>query len=70
MALARRDALRPEERRQKDLAIQDNLFSMEEFRKAKSILYYANFRSEVNTELMIVQTLDMGKNVLLPKVKK
>lgn len=67
-AIERRDSIPMDLRRQYDMSIQRRLFSLKEFREAVMVLFYASFRSEVNTELMISDALDMGKTVLLPRV--
>lgn len=54
----------------KDALIQEKLFSIHEFMDAKTILFYASFRSEVETISMIKKSLKMGKRVVLPKVDK
>lgn len=50
------------------LKIQKNLFSLQEFTNAHIIMYYLSFKSEVDTFAMIAETLDMGKNVVVPLV--
>jgi 5-formyltetrahydrofolate cyclo-ligase len=64
-----RDGLSPEERRTKSREIGSRLFQLPEFIAASVILFFASFRSEVDTEPMIRQALAMGKRVVLPKVK-
>ncbi len=63
-----RKALSPEARKKHDEAITKRLFELKEFQQADKVLFYASYNSEVNTELMIVESLEMGKTVLLPKV--
>lgn len=46
--------------------IKDRLFSLPEYKKAKKILYYASFGSEVGTHEMIKESLET-KKVVLPK---
>jgi 5-formyltetrahydrofolate cyclo-ligase len=55
-------------RAKKDLHIRGTLFSLPEFNVAKIVLFYASFRSEVETLSLIRESLAMGKRVLLPKV--
>ena len=45
--------LSPEERKAKSRTIEDRLFSLPEFRAASTILFFASFRSEVESEAMI-----------------
>lgn len=61
--------LPPEERKGKSRKIEDRLFSLPEFRAASTILFFASFRSEVETEAMIRRALAEGKRVVLPKIK-
>jgi 5-formyltetrahydrofolate cyclo-ligase len=67
--LEERLKLSPEERRAKSREIEKRLFSLPEFRMARIILFYASFRSEVETHAMVRQALADGKRVVLPKVK-
>lgn len=60
----------PEKKAEKDSAIKGNLLKLEEYKKAGSILFFASFRSEVNTIPMIESALAQGKAVLLPKVNR
>ena len=64
-----RHRLPPAERRSKSAAIENRLFSLPEFRAAEMVLFFASFRSEVETEHMIGRALAEGKRVALPKVK-
>ncbi len=61
--------LSPEERKGKSRKIEDRLFSLPEFRAASMILFFASFRSEVETGAMIRRALAEGKRVVLPKIK-
>lgn len=63
-----RDQIPLDIRYKKDLRIRENLFSLPEFISAKTVLLYASFRSEVETLVVIRESLSMGKKVLLPKV--
>ncbi|MDH5203095.1 MAG: 5-formyltetrahydrofolate cyclo-ligase [Nitrospirota bacterium] len=58
------------ERKKKDLRIMKKLFTIPEFKKAQTVLFYASFRTEVNTIGMMKESLKMGKRVVLPKVDK
>ncbi|MDO8886842.1 5-formyltetrahydrofolate cyclo-ligase [Candidatus Oleimmundimicrobium sp.] len=64
--LTKRDRLLPEEKREKSRAIKINLFNMREFKQAKTIAFYVSFRSEVETECIIRESLKLGKKVVLP----
>jgi 5-formyltetrahydrofolate cyclo-ligase len=67
--LAARDALSPGKRMAKSREIEERLFSLSEFKSARVILFFASFRSEVDTGPMIRRALAFGKRVVLPKVK-
>lgn len=66
--LAARDALSPEERGDKSRKIEELLFALPEFRSARTVLFFASFRSEVETGPMIRRALASGKRLVLPKV--
>ncbi len=59
----------PGERKAKSREIEKKLFSLREFQQARKVLFYASFRSEVETHDMICRALAEGKQVVLPKVK-
>ena len=67
--LESRSNLSSEERKRKSREIEQQLFSLPEFRKSRTILFFASFRSEVETGDMIRRALAMGKQIVLPKVK-
>ena len=64
-----RFALPPEQRRSKSAEIEARLFGHPEFRSAAVIMFFASFRSEVETHHMIRRALAEGKRVVLPRVK-
>lgn len=66
--LAVRDTLLPGQRRAKSREIEERLFSLPEFKSAHTVLFFASFRSEVDTWPMIRRALAAGKRVVLPKV--
>lgn len=68
--LAARDALTTAERTRKSSEIADRLFSLPEITNSAAILFFASFRSEVDTIPMIRKALSQGKRVLLPKVQR
>ncbi|MBM4136125.1 MAG: 5-formyltetrahydrofolate cyclo-ligase [Nitrospira sp.] len=68
--LKSRDSISLTEREKKDVLIKHTLFSMPEFKNADTILFYASFRTEVETISMIDESLKMGKQVAVPKVDK
>jgi 5-formyltetrahydrofolate cyclo-ligase len=64
-----RDGLSPEERQAKSQEIGNRLFRLPEYCSSSAVLFFAAFRSEVDTAPMIRQALVEGKRVILPKVK-
>ena len=66
--IKKRDAIHPEQKRLKEAAIEKRLFSLDEFRKAGSILLYVSFRSEVNTMNCLEDIVSLGKVLVLPRV--
>ncbi|MEW6713743.1 MAG: 5-formyltetrahydrofolate cyclo-ligase [Nitrospirota bacterium] len=66
--LAKRDNITGEDKKAKDSVIRKRLFSLEYFKDAKTILFYASFRSEVDTLKAIQNTLKLKKRVALPVV--
>lgn len=66
--LGARDALPLEERRRRSRIIHDRLKVFSPFQKATVVLFYASFRSEVETEELIKVWLISGKVALLPVV--
>ncbi len=65
-----RDSLSEKEREKKSNQIKNFLFSLPQFKKAKTILFYFDFRSEVKTKKMIEEALKKGKRILLPTTRK
>ncbi len=59
-----------EERVKKSEIIRQRLFVLTEFKRAKTILFYASFDGEVDTLVMMEQALKLKKKVALPIVKK
>jgi 5-formyltetrahydrofolate cyclo-ligase len=64
-----RDGLSREARKSKSREIGERLFALPEFRAAGVVMFFASFRSEVDTLTMIRHALAAGKRVFLPKVK-
>jgi 5-formyltetrahydrofolate cyclo-ligase len=67
--LAARDKLLPGQRAAKSREIEERLFSLPEFKSARTVMFFASFRSEVDTGPMIRRALTFGKRVVLPKVE-
>lgn len=70
MLLKKRDSIDQRQKRIKEDAIKKRLFSTEYFKNAKTILFYASFKSEVDTMRCIAHALRSGKMVVLPLVDK
>lgn len=68
--LGKRDQIPHELKGLKDSSIKQRLLTLPEFLSARSVLFYASFRSEVETSGIIRESLSMGKRAILPKVDK
>lgn len=68
--LLRRDSLSVKIRRDKDKKIKEKLLGLSGFKESLKVLFYASFRSEVNTFDLIKHSIAEGKIVVLPKVNK
>jgi 5-formyltetrahydrofolate cyclo-ligase len=68
--LKKRDEISPDVKAEKDSFIKERLFTLPEFITAKTVFFYASFRSEVETLSMIEESFRMGKRIVLPKVDK
>ncbi len=68
--LLKRDAIPENIKEEKDTAITQLIIRLPEFTNAKTILFYASFRSEVDTIEMIKVSLSHGKQIILPRVDK
>jgi len=68
--LVKRNHIPKEVRSVKNSLIKGKLFSLPEFISSHTILFYASFRSEVETSGMITESIGSGKRVLLPKVDR
>lgn len=56
------------DREAKSRLIEEKLFELEAFRKAKTILFYASLPGEVNTFAMITKAIEFKKHICLPIV--
>ncbi len=69
--LSKRSHLSKDETDKKNDEIKKNLYSLPEFKKAKNILFYVSFNSEVDTKEIIRELLkNKEKNVIVPFVEK
>jgi 5-formyltetrahydrofolate cyclo-ligase len=66
--LKKRDHIKPELKKAKEAAIKKRLFALFDFKRAKSILFYASFRSEVDTITCLQDALKLRKRISLPVV--
>ena len=65
----KRDSLSKEEIKEKSSKIKDKLYSLIEFNRAKNIMFYVSFKSEVDTQEIIKELLKIKeKKVLVPYV--
>lgn len=68
--ILKRDAIPENIKEEKDAAIRQRIIRLPEFTDAKTIFFYASFRSEVDTIEMIKISLSHGKQIILPRVDK
>lgn len=68
--LRKRNAQTEQEREEKSIKIKEKLFCLPEFRKAKTIMFYLSFKSEVKTEKMVREALELQRRVVVPVVRK
>jgi 5-formyltetrahydrofolate cyclo-ligase len=68
--LRKRDRIEPKDKRKKEASIRKRLYASTDFRKAKSILFYASFRSEAATIQCITHALKLKKMIMLPLVDR
>ena len=64
--LGRRDRLSARERHLKSGALAARLMGLEPYARARSILFFASFRSEVDTFLLMEEVLAGGRQLALP----
>ncbi|MBI2139719.1 5-formyltetrahydrofolate cyclo-ligase [Candidatus Woesearchaeota archaeon] len=68
--LKERDTLPLNEISAMSKVIGEKLFSLNSYKGAKAVMFYASFKSEVSTMDMILHALDDGKRVLVPVVNQ
>lgn len=66
--LQRRDSIAKNLKAEKDISILQRIIMLPEFSAAKRILFYASFRSEVDTIDLIKLSLHLEKTAVLPRV--
>ena len=64
--LKKRDALSKKQIKDKSSKIKQVLFSLPEFKLAKTVCFFVSFNSEVDTHDMIKEALKQGKRVCVP----
>lgn len=64
--LAARDRLSAAEIEEKSAAITERLFQLEVFRDCRAVMFYASFRSEVQTREAMARCLNRGISLVLP----
>ena len=57
-----------DDRLKKSRVIQEKLFALPEFQRAKVILFYASFKGDVETFKMMEQAQQSGKQIALPRI--
>lgn len=67
MVLEKRNSLSKEEIIEKSKKIENNLLNLQQYKNAKTIMFFVSFNSEVNTHNMIRNSLK-NKTVIVPKV--
>ena len=66
--LARRNALSPQERREKSEQIASKVIALAEFQESNKVLLYAPIRSEVETEEIYREAKKFSKDIYYPRV--
>jgi len=66
--LKKRNGIKLAEKRLKETAIRKRLFALSDFKKARNILFYSSFQSEVDTMKCIKHAIKLKKNIALPMV--
>jgi 5-formyltetrahydrofolate cyclo-ligase len=63
-----RDNIPPEIRHLKDIKISKKMLSLPQYQDVQTVLFFASFKSEVDTFFLIRHAFSQGKKVILPKV--
>ena len=67
--LARRDAVAPEERSELSRRIADRILAMSEVARARTVMAFWSFGSEVETAPLIGRLVEAGTGVVLPRIE-
>lgn len=70
LALARRDALPADVRIEYGRVILQQIFEIEDFRRAQTVLAFCGFGTEIDTAPLLHEILRRGKVLLLPKINR
>lgn len=68
--LARRNALTPGERARASLCIQQRILAMGAFCRARVVMAYCSFGSELDTSLFLSEVYARGKTLVLPRIDR
>lgn len=68
--LERRNAMPPRERRARADRIIARLCALEEFSRARTVMAYSGFGSEIDTLPLLREILTLGKKLVLPRVSR
>lgn len=68
--LARRDALGAAERKSSSERITARLLALDAYRRARCVMAYVGFGSEIDTAHFVADTLSQGKTLVLPRVER
>lgn len=65
--LSQRAALGEQERKKKSIIIQQKVEELAEFKQARVVMVFLNFRDEVETTALAQRTLELNKKLILPR---
>ena len=66
--IRKRKVLGSSQRNKKSLTIAQRLFELNEFKKSKAVLCFLSLSHEVQTDMMILESFRLGKEVFVPLV--
>lgn len=70
MVLAQRNAIAPDLRVRHSQEIVEKIVAMEEFQRARFVMAYCSFGSELDTRNFIARVHQSGKTLVLPKINR
>jgi len=68
--LARRDALSAAERASSSARVVERVLALDAYRKARCVMAYIGFGSEIDTARFVADALAAGKTLVLPRVER